>query len=87
VKYAKSGDGLIHLISAVNVEYTMCGNAYDGIWADAFVPDASNDPCAWEQCKSAPITCPNCAAQIRQCRGVRIAAVADKGDGAEERKI
>lgn len=74
MKFAKSGDGLIHLISAVNSEYTMCGNAYEGIWADPFVPDSSNDPAAWDQCAPAPITCPNRAAQIRQCRGVKIAA-------------
>jgi hypothetical protein len=84
MKHAKSADGLIHLISAVNVEFTMCGNAYEGIWADAFVPDSSNDPCAWEQCPPAPITCPNCAAQIRQCRGVRISAAADSAAEVNE---
>jgi hypothetical protein len=76
VKYGKSKNGLIHLVSAVNSEYTMCGNAFDGEWGDPF--DMSNDPYQWEQCAPAPITCPNCAAQIRQCRGVRIAAGADE---------
>jgi len=67
MKYAKSGDGLIHLISAANVEYTICGDAYDGQDGDC------DGDSSWVRCNSGPITCPKCAAQIRQCRGVQIA--------------
>jgi hypothetical protein len=68
MKYAKSADGLIHLISAVNSDYTICGDAYDGENGDCA------DSQSWGQCKSGPVTCPKCAAQIRQCRGVRTTA-------------
>ena len=67
MKYARSKDGLIHLISAVNSEFTMCGDAYDGEHGN------ENDPQSWIACKANLVTCPRCAAQIRQCRRVKIA--------------
>jgi hypothetical protein len=65
-KYARSADGLIHLISAINAEYTICGDAYDGESGE------SKEDWSWKPCKSGPVSCPKCTAQILQCRRVRV---------------
>jgi hypothetical protein len=78
MKYAKSIDGLIHLIGAVNVEYTICGDAYDGEYGEN---GERGEDWSWVKCESGPVTCPKCAAQILQCRNVRIAR---QPDGAGE---
>lgn len=65
--YCKSNDGLVHLVSAVNREYTLCGDAFDG---DA--DGSEHDPAAWHYVKRQPITCHQCANEIENCRGVRI---------------
>ena len=59
-KYAKSNDGLIHLLSALNCEYTVCGNAFEG---DGY--DLKNDPNAHTPCKKGPVTCGNCITEIK----------------------
>lgn len=64
--FGKSNDGLVHLVSALNGEYTLCGNAFDG---DA--DGQTNDPHAWTDTKHGPVTCPECSQEIENCRGVR----------------
>lgn len=65
--YAKSNDGRIHLVSAINGEFTLCGNAFDG---DA--DGQASDPHAWEEVKRGPVTCENCIREIENCRGIRV---------------
>lgn len=68
--FAESNDGLVHLVSAANSEYTVCGDAWegfsddDGDWSDEI-------PTAWKDTKKRTVTCPKCAAVVRDCRGVR----------------
>jgi hypothetical protein len=65
--YAKSNDGRVHLVSALNGEYTLCGDAYDG--GLAIDEDNQSD---WTGQKSGPVTCPKCIKEIESCRGVRV---------------
>jgi hypothetical protein len=65
-KYAKSGDGAIHLISDLNGEITLCGNAFEGL---AMNGEPTDD--AWVDHDSGPVTCPECIREIMNCRGVR----------------
>lgn len=67
--FAKSADGLIHLVSAIHSEYTMCGDAFEGNPGEF---DENDDPQSWVKCESQPITCPKCIIQILNCRGVKI---------------
>lgn len=65
--YARSNDGIVHLVSAINGEFTIYGNAFDG--------DANNDPDdphAWSTVKRGPVTCGKCATEILNCRNVKI---------------
>lgn len=69
--YAKSNNGLVHFINhAGGGEHTLCGDAHD---IEAGLPDAEAEGLGWVGVKRGPVTCPDCAAAIRQCRGVRIA--------------
>jgi hypothetical protein len=63
--YAKSKDGLIHLVSAINSEFTLCGNAFDGESGD------SDDGFSWIDCKKQKITCRQCIAEISSCLSAR----------------
>ena len=67
MKYCKSNNGLIHLVSALNSEYTLCGDAFDGEAIGLEI-----DPHAHEPCKHGPVTCPKCIAEIKGIRGVKI---------------
>ena len=67
-EYARSNDGLTHLISALNGEYTVCGNAFDG---DANGELPGRDPFAWDDCPEAPVDCPKCAKEIINCKGAK----------------
>ncbi len=73
-KFAKSNDGLVHLISAINGEFTLCGNAFDG---DAGLEHDPTNAYAWKQSNKGPVTCERCATEIRNCRRVRIKANGD----------
>lgn len=67
MKYAESHNGLVHLISPVQSEYTLCGDAFD---------IDSEDDCrdaAWVERRNGPVTCDLCAKIIAACRGVRTA--------------
>jgi len=71
-KYAKSGNGLTHLISAVHCEYTICGDAFEGYLEKIYLSSAETDGHEWVKVKRGPVTCPNCILQIRHCRSVRV---------------
>lgn len=67
--YAQSKDGIVHLTSALNGEFTLCGDAYDGSVGDA---DADT---SWVDRKTGPVTCPKCLLEIENCRSTLTAAV------------
>jgi hypothetical protein len=60
MKYAKSNDGLVHLLSVLHTEYTLCGNSYDGDQTDG-----KSNPFAHHPCKDGPVTCPLCVLEIK----------------------
>ena len=60
--FAKSDDGVIHLVSAINKEFTLCGNAFDG---------DNDDKKKWEFIKRKNITCEECWKEILNCKNVR----------------
>lgn len=66
MKYAISKTGIIHLISPLQGEHTLCGDAFD--------IDSEDDEkeCAWVPIKNGPVDCPNCSLVIRACRGVQL---------------
>jgi hypothetical protein len=68
--FCKSNDGLIHIVSTSNPEYTLCGDAFDLSATDRIGENNSGGD--WKLCRPQPVTCPRCAAQILTCRGVRI---------------
>lgn len=66
--YSKSDD-LHHLVSAVQPEFTLCGNAFD---CDSEVENGDEDK-SWVDCAPSVIDCPLCAAVVLSCRGVKVA--------------
>src|SRR5262245_55834554 len=63
--FCKSLNGLVHVVSTSNPEYTICGDTFDcGAIGEA--EDAS-----WEFCHPAPITCPKCCAQVKAIREMK----------------
>lgn len=66
MKYAKSGDGIIHLINPLQGEHTLCGDAFD------IDSEPGNELQAWVERNQGPVTCGNCALVIKSCRGIRI---------------
>jgi hypothetical protein len=67
--YCKSNDGLVHLQSTANPEFTLCGDAFD--CGDISGSNDEEKSANWIQCAKGPVTCPLCVAQIEACRGVR----------------
>jgi hypothetical protein len=65
--YAKSTNGLIHLVHPAQNEFTMCGDAFD---ISETEDDA--DGSSWTECSPRPVTCPLCAQVVLHCRGVKI---------------
>ena len=56
-------EGLVHIENAANAEYTLCGDAFDL---------ATDEPgYEWHETESRVVTCPSCAAVIKDCRGVK----------------
>lgn len=67
--YAQSNDGTVHLVSALNGEFTLCGDAYDGS------VDDRDDDTSWSSRKTGPVTCTKCLSEIENCRSaVTVAA-------------
>lgn len=70
-KYAQSQDGKVHLVSAIFAEYTLCGDAFEG-YSDSEVDFSDDNPAMWKNVRSGPVTCERCAAQIENCKGVKV---------------
>lgn len=56
--YAQSKDGTVHLVSALNDEFTLCGDAFEGTLLDGDV-DTN-----WVGRQTGPVTCPKCLTQM-----------------------
>lgn len=67
--YAKSENGLVHLVNPCTPEHTLCGDAFD---IDSEQDDAEAVLAAWVPCRTGPVTCPQCARVIQECRRVII---------------
>jgi hypothetical protein len=66
-QYAKCENGLIHLVGLLGGgERTLCGDAFEGHCL------GDKDDFRWTDHKSGPVTCPRCADEIENCRGVKI---------------
>jgi hypothetical protein len=75
-EYAKSNNGLVHVVNPIGGEHTLCGDAFD-IDALATIGRKSLGEedaklLGWDYVKHGPVTCENCARVIRICRGVRL---------------
>lgn len=57
----------IHLMSPVQGEYTICGDAFDGGSGIG-----ESDLTEMHETEKTTVTCPKCVAVILGCRGVRI---------------
>jgi hypothetical protein len=63
-KYAEDDKGIIHLISPINGEFTLCGNAFDG---DNLIGDY-----AWKETRNAMINCLDCIKTINVCKMIKL---------------
>lgn len=64
--YAKSRNGLLHVIHPIGGEHTLCGDAFD------IDSEKGDEEHAWVDARPGLVTCEKCAAVIRACRGVKI---------------
>lgn len=64
------GNGCVHLMSALNAEYTLCGDAFD-VYAGSDGKESGVTEDISKTNKKV-VTCPRCIAEIENCRGVRI---------------
>lgn len=64
---ARSENGLIHVVSVINPEHTLCGDAFDIGDTEGDAPGGS-----WKLCESQPITCPECSRVVMSCRGLKV---------------
>lgn len=58
--YARSDDGLIHLVHPCMAEFTLCGNACDA--------SSEEDGVDWTDVDPQRITCPHCLNAIREIK-------------------
>ncbi len=66
--FVVTGDGLVHLMSpAAGAESTLCGIANDA-WISERDESLRLDPA-----RRMVVDCPQCAAIVQVCRGVRVA--------------
>lgn len=65
--YAKSVDGIIHGVDALQGEHTLCGDAFD--IGDTEPGEGAH---SWTEVKRGPVTCPNCIVVILACKRMRI---------------
>ena len=65
-EYAKSNNGLVHVVNPLGGEHTLCGDAFD------IDTEAGDEEHAWKHHTRGPVTCERCAAVVMVCRGVRI---------------
>lgn len=59
-------EGVIHMISPIQAEFTLCGDAFD------LASDVADY--AWQATTATTVTCPICATVVRDCQGVRTRA-------------
>lgn len=52
--YCKSENGLVHLVSAANPEFTLCGDAFDNH------EDNDENRASWKNVAAQPVTCEIC---------------------------
>lgn len=65
MKTCKSNKGIIHGLSAVNSEFSICGDAWDG------ETGSDKDPNAWKLSKVSTITCEKCLDEIKNCKSYK----------------
>lgn len=64
-------EGLVHLVNEVGGgEHTLCGDAFDLASDEAGYE--------WRATRRRTVTCPDCAAVIELCRGVRASVSGDQ---------
>lgn len=71
-QFAENKDG-VHLVSPLNEEFTLCGDALEGSASD----EQEIDPALIT--KSRTVTCPKCATTVLHCRGVVVGVVVKRG--------
>lgn len=71
-RFVETSDG-VHLVSPLNGEFTLCGDALEGSASD----DAEIEAAA--ATKSRTVTCPKCATVVLHCRGVAVGVVVKRG--------
>ena len=70
MKYCLTTDGDVHLVNALNSEFTLCGDAWDIDQTEDRIDGAGH---GHKPHARGPVTCPRCAKVILACRGIRIA--------------
>ena len=63
---ARSNDGQIHLISAISTEYTLCGDAFEGVCMGS-----ENNDSAWKYIKEGIIDCRDCLLEIENVQNYK----------------
>lgn len=63
---AKSRDGLVHALSAINSEFTLCGDAFD------IDSEKGYEDKAWVEVTTGIVNCPRCVKQIVECRKYKV---------------
>lgn len=71
-EYTVDPDGLVHLMSRANPEFTLCGDAFDVATEERPVGEYDQDRDDIKPTAARSVTCPGCARVILSCRGVRI---------------
>ena len=71
--FAKSKDGKVHLICAINEDNTICGHELSGytIFQEtgkegSEYEEQFNKDYEWEECEHGPVTCEKCLKQIER---------------------
>lgn len=67
MKVAKDGFGIFHMISGIDTEYTLCGNAFEGQ-----CDGTEEDKIAWDVVEHDQITCKQCLKQIKACKKINL---------------
>lgn len=65
-EYARSNDGIVHVVNPNGGEHTLCGDAFD------IDSEKGEEEHAWKFHKRGPVTCHDCARVVQVCRRVRI---------------
>ena len=69
-QFIENYDG-VHLMSAINDEYTICGMAFDSEYG----VEGDGD---FTQTSSTVVTCKSCIEEIMNCRGVKMKGQRDE---------